>query len=309
MPVNKEELAKDLETPEYQTIVKETLAKKDFIIRTKDEETGFLDRYKTDVIEKEIPKKVADIHNQYDKDVKELFGLDRNQNEKSYDYMKRAASAKLSELQTYADKVKGLEEQIKKGDPTGAIAKKLEEAEAQYKNQLEAKDKELGDLRNKMSTTEKRSAVDTVYAGIKSAFKKDLPALFARTEKAILDEIYGRAGWSDVGGKQVLVLMNPDGTVAKDGSFNPITVESYLRGELKEVIEEKKAQGGAGSSGAPDPNAGKKSDEITKDNFIKPETVKTRDDLMTYMLSVGLKRGQNNFNEIWSTFSKDLPLA
>jgi hypothetical protein len=309
MPVNKEELAKDLETPEYQTIVKETLAKNDFVIRTKDEETGFLDRYKNDVIEKEIPKKISEVHSQYDKDVKELFGLDRNQNEKSYDYMKRAASAKLGELQSYADKVKGLEEQIKKGDPTGALGKKLEEAEAQYKAQLEAKDKELGELRGKMQSTERRSAVDTVYAGIKSAFKKELPPLFARTEKAILDEVYSRAGWTDIGGKQTLVLMNADGTVQKDGTFNPITVESYLKTELKEVIEEKRAQGGAGSSGAPDPNAGKNSNEITKDNFIKPETIKSKGDLMDYMLSIGLKRGEKNFNEIWDKFKADLPLA
>jgi hypothetical protein len=303
MPVNKEELAKDLETPEYQKIVSETLAKKDFIVRTKDEETGFLDRFKTDVIEKEIPTRIKAVHDQYDKDIKESFGIDREASEKTYDYLKRAAKTKLDEL---GGKVKTLEEQVKKGDPTGAYQKQLEEAEKKYQSELAKKDQELGEYRNKLTTTEKRSAIENVYAGIKSQFKKELPAFFARTERSLLDEALASSKVEEIGGKQVLVMTNADGSTKKDGQFNPITVESFLRAELKDVLDDKPGAGGAGSKGAPDKNKGIDPSKITLETFTMPETLKSRGELMDYMLELGLKRGTKIFDEIWTKHSKDL---
>lgn len=308
MPVNKEELAKDLETPEYQKLVAETLAKKEFIVRTKDEETGFLDRFKTDVIEKEIPVKIKAVHDQYDKDIKETFGLDRDQNEKSYDYLKRAGKAKLAELDGLRSKMITLEEQIKKGDPTGAFQKQLDEAENKYKTALAQKDQELTELRTKMTTTEKSSAVSTIYAGLKSAFKTSLPPLFARTEKGLLDEAVSRAAVIQDGGKSVLAMTNADGSPMKDAQFNVITVEAWLKAELKDVIDDKKPQGGGGSKGE-DPNKKDDPTKITVDNFVMPETVKAKTDLMEYMQSLGLKRGTEAFNKIWDKHSKTLTLA
>jgi hypothetical protein len=311
MPVDKVELAKDLETnPDYQNLAKETLVKKDFIVRTKDEEASYLNLFKTDVIEKEIPGRIKSVHDQYDKDAKELFGIDRDQNEKSYDYLKRAATTKLTGLQT---QIKTLEEDIKKGDPSGAIAKKLTEAENQYKAELAKKDAEITDLRTKFATTEKRGSVQSIYSDLKPSFVKNLPGWFARTEKSILDETLANSGPSqtlkDKTGAPVLVMMNADGTTRKDAAFNEITVEAFMRAELKDVIDPKFVQGGAGSK---DKGPGAEPIDpatITKDNFILPETVKTKDDLMTHLLSLGLIRGSAVFNEIWKVHAKDKALA
>jgi hypothetical protein len=305
MPVDKTELAKDLETPEYQGIVKEALEKKEFVIRTKADETAYLDRFKTDVIEKEIPTRVKGIHDQYDKDIKELYGVERAQDEKTYDYLKRVAKGSLTKLGEFEGKVKTLEEQIKKGDPTGALAKQLEEAENKYKAELSKYETKVKELETSQTRTEKRAAVSTIYAGIKIGFKKELPALFSRTEKAILEEVEASSVLKD--GR--LFMANPDGTIRKDAQFKEISVEDFLRTELKEVIDSGRNQGGSGSGGGGTPPAGVDPSTITADNFEMIADIKTKDDLMSYMLKLGLKRGEKVFNDIWNKHSKNLKLA
>jgi hypothetical protein len=302
MPVDKTELAKDLESPEYQELVKETLGKKDFIVRSKADETGFLDRFKADVIEKEMPARVKSIHDQYDKDTKELFGIDRNQDEKSYEYLKRAAKAKLGELDTLQGKIAGLEEQIKKGDPSGALTKKLEDAEKIYQAELKKWQDKANELEQRSTLTERKALVSTVYAGIKKDFKAALPPLFDRVERTLLQEAETLAVIKD--GK--LYLGDGNGGIKKDAQFNEITLEDYLKGELKDVIEVRRNQPGAGSgnpAGAPDPST------ITAENFERPVSVKTKQDLTEAMLKAGLKRGTKVYDDIWKKHAAGLPLG
>jgi hypothetical protein len=301
MAVDKTELAKDLDTPEYQAFVKEELAKKDFIIRSKDEETQFQTRFKTDVIEKEIPGKVKEIYDNLDKDIKTLYNIDRNQDEKTYDYLKRAATTRNTDYDNAKKEVAALKEQIAQGDTSGVVKKQLQEAEEKARIALETKDKELNELRTKHTTTEKKALLSDAYVGVKSKFKKELPSLFARTEKAILDEALSIAVIKE--GK--IYKGDGNGGIAKDGSFKEITLEEHLLAEFKEVIDTKAppkpgaGSGGAGKDGI-DPTT------ITKENFVRPETVKSRGDLMDYMLELGLARGTKQFNEIWAKFANDL---
>lgn len=305
MPVNKEELVKDLDSPEYQTIAKEALAKKDFIIRNKTEETAFLDRYKTDVIEKEIPSKINEVHSQYDKDIKELYGAERSQGEKTYEYLKRVATARNSEHQKAVDEVKVLKEQIKGGDPTGTIRKQLEEAENKVKTVIAEKDKELNEYKTKVSSTERVSQVRSVYSDLKGTFKKEKPALWDRTEKAILDEAFNQSVIKD--GK--LFMTNADGSIRKDAQYNEITVDAFLKNEFKDVVDPKYVQGGGGA--APkggEGNRGVDPKTVTEENFSAPESVKSRDDLVTYMMTIGLVRGSEQFNKIYKKHSEKLPI-
>lgn len=295
MPVNKEELAKDLETPEYQTIVKETLGKKNFVIRTQQEETELLDRHKKDVIEKEIPTKIKEVHDRYDKDIEEVYGAKRNQDEKSYEFLKRVAKANV-------DEVTRLKEEIKKGDPSGTLQKQLQEAEDRAKKAIEERDGKIKSLEQEITTTRKSSSVTQAYAGIKSRFKKDLPPLFDVTEKAILNEVTGNSVLKD----GVLYMANADGSIRKDTSFKEITVDAYLETQFKDLLEPAKPKGGTGSKNHDDPNAGKDVKSITKDNFVVPTEVTSKTQLMDYMLEKGLVRGTKQFTEIWDAFSKDL---
>lgn len=304
MPVDKTELAKDLATPEYQTIVKDELSKKEFIIRTKDEENAFQDRFKTDVIEREIPGKIKAVHDQYDKDTKELFGIDRNQDEKSYDYLKRAAKAKLNDYEGLKTEVTTLKEQIKKGDPTGTLQKQLEEAENKARVALEEKDKRIAALENEGSLTKKESKLINEYADIKATFKKELPPMFSITEKAILDNALKNSTLKD----GVLYATNSDGSIKKDASFKEVTVKDDLAVLFKDVVDSGKKQGGAGSGGGfqkgdVDPST------VTADSFILPDNIKFRNDLMTHLIELGIPRGTKQFDAIWAKHSAGLKAA
>jgi hypothetical protein len=297
MPVPKEELVKDLETPEYLTLVKEALAKKEFIVQDKTEHASYLDRYKSDVIEKELPSRVKAVHDSYDKDTKDLFGVDRDPNEKSYDYLKRAAKGKLTELEASAKKIQDLEAAIAKGDTSAAMAAKLEAEEKKFKTILREKDDKISALEKQSLVTSKSADIKLIYGEIKKSFVKQLPPLFARAEAAALDEVVNNSVVKE--GK--LYMSNPDGSIRKDASYNEITVEDYLKREFKDVIEVQKKQGGAGSppgggDGAVDPA------KLTPDNFPMKENIKTKAELTDYMLSLGLKQGTKEFQAIWTKF-------
>lgn len=301
MPVDKTELANDLATnPEYQTLATGELAKKDFVIRTKTDDVAYQERFRKDVIEKEIPGKIKEVHDQYDKDTKELFGIDRKQDEKSYDYMRRAAAEKLGGYDALKTEVNTLKEQIKKGDPTGALQKQLEETELRAKTAIEAKEKELTEYKSKYETTSKQTLLMTDYADVKKNFVKTLPALFDITERAVLDRAMANSVVKD--GK--LYAANADGSIKKDNAFNEVLLKDELAVQFKDVTDAQKVQSGSGSKkadGGPpvDPKT------VTVETFVMPDLVKSKDDLLMYMRSSGLLQGTKLFTDIWDKCVKD----
>lgn len=304
MPVNKEELIKDLDSPEYLNVVKETLIKKEFHVEPKAEREGFLERYKTNIIETEIPQRVKSVHDQYDKDIKEVFGADRNQDEKSYDYLKRVGRAKVQEAETIRGEVAALKEQLKGGDPSGTLRAQLEAAEQRARVAIEEKEKEITTLRQTQSQAEKQFAVNGVYANIRSQFKKELPPLFNRVEKSVLDDVIGNSAVKPVNGNNVLVMLNSDGTVRKDHSFKEITVEDYLKLEFKDLIDVKPAAG-AGSHN-PEPNLDVKS--MTAEEFgayLTPD-IDSKEKLMGKMRERGIAHGTALGNAIWKKYAVNL---
>jgi hypothetical protein len=302
MPVSKEELTKDLlENPEYQTLAKETLAKKDFIIQTKDEQTSYLDRFKKDVIEKELPAKVSEIYSNIDKDIKETYGIDRETQEKTYDYLKRVGKIKISDLEKSTLKIKELEEAIAKGDTSAAMKKKLEDEEHRFKIELKKREDKIQELETKVQTTSKSADVRAIYGDLKKSFVKQLPAMFTRAETAALEEAVRMSVAED--GK--LYMINSDGSIRKDSAYNKISVEDFLKAEFKDVIETKNPAGGAGSGGGKgsdpvDPKA------ITVENFPMKAEIKGRGALIEYMDSLGLKQGTQLYRDIYKKFSEPL---
>lgn len=296
MPVNKEELAADLATPEYQELVKKTLSEQKFVIRSAEEESAFQENFKKDVIEKEIPTRIKAVHDQYDKDVEELTGLKREQNEKTYDFVKRAIRINKESGATLQQKISELEKKIADGDNSGATKRLLEEAENKYKASLKEKEELIERLQNESRTTKTQALLSQDYAGIKSKFKATLPPLFDRTEKAILSEAQSLAV---IGEDGKLYVSDGQGGIKKDGSFNPVLMADWLRNEFKDVLDAGTPAGGAGSKGG-DPNAGTDPEKITAENFQIPAHVKSGGELIEYMLELGLKRGSDQFNKIWA---------
>lgn len=301
MPVNKEELATDLANPEYQEIVKTVLAKQEFVIQDKTTHTTFLENYKKDIIEKEIPARIKEVHDRYDKDANESFSdIKRLESEKSYDFIKRAAKIR-------ADELAQLREDLKNGDKSGVLKKRIEDLEIETKNALKLKDDEINHLKGETSTASKRIAVSNAYAEVRSSFLKSLPPMFDRTAKTILGEYETMAIIKD----GVAYVGNPDGTIKKDKSYNEIKIIDALKEEFKEVIDTKKGTGGAGSGAGTGGKTDVDPSKITLENFEMPEKVKTLLELDTHMMEIGLQKGTDVYNKIYKKFGMDskLPMS
>lgn len=292
MPVDKAELAKDLDSPEYQELVKSELAKKEFVIQDKATYNSTLEKFKTEGAHEQI--KV--VHDKYDKDIKDLFGIDRTTNEKSYDYLKRAAGEKLTGLTKQIDT---LNDQIKKGDPTGVLAKKLEEAENLYKTVIKEKDDAFNKLRGEADQAGKNVALTSIYAGVKSLFKKELPPMFAEIEKSVLNELL-----KDSVLKDGVLYLGEAGVPKRNKAFEEVKMEDHLKEKFKDVIDVKRIAGGGGS-GAGNGNEGKiDPNTYSKDNIVVPENVKTKSDLVGHLNELGIPRGTKQYNDIYSALSK-----
>lgn len=300
MPVNEQELVKDLDDPKYLKIVTDTLAAKKIEVLDEKAKTTLLDNFKKDVVEKEIPAHIERVHTQYDADLKTVFGDDykREANEKTYDALKRVGKAKLD---GFATKIADLEAQIKKGDPTGALTKKLQETEDQAKTTIEGLKTKITELEGGAASANKLARFNEVYGTIKAKFQKTLPPMFTQTEKAINSGIIANAVIKD----NVLYVGDGSGGIKKDASFKEITVESFLEGEYKDVIDIRKKQGGTGSEGGgkKDPTDNSIDPKtITKDNFEMPGNIKDPEELMTHLMEIGVPRGTKQLTEIWNKY-------
>jgi hypothetical protein len=305
MPVNKEELLKDLETPEYITLVKETLGKKKFVIQDEAEAAAFLDRYKKDVIEKEIPLKIKEVYDFMDREVKETSGIERETNEKTSDFIKRVLKTKGAEAAASMTKIKELEAAIAAGSTDPALKKKLEDEQQTFKTILKNKDKEIEDVRGEAVKYRKAADIKLIYGELKKNFIKTLPPMFATAEAATLDEV----ARNSVEKEGRLYMANADGSVKKDASYNEITVEDYLKAAFKEVIETKKTQGGGGSGGGNGGDPGTDPSKLTDENFPMRADIKTKAALMDYMVSLGLKQGTEQFTKIYAKYGRAMTLA
>lgn len=293
------ELATALEKdPAIQKVAVEALGKAKYIVQDEATHTAFKENLVKTEVEKVIGTKIREVHDQYDKDLKEVFGdkFVKNQDEKSYEALKRVGKSVLTELQT---KITTIEDQMKKGDPTGVLAKRLEEAELNYKNELAKKDTELSALRGQTETAAKSVALQTAYQSVAQKFIKNLPPFFTETKDTILNSLL-----KDSILKDGVLYVGENGIIKKDSGFNEIKIEDYLKVKFKDVIDTKPAAGGAGSGG----NGGAGKQDPTKwtvETYELPGGVTTPGDLLRRMAEDGLVRGTPLFNSIWAKLFDD----
>lgn len=277
--------------PEIQKAAIETLTKSNYAIRDQAAQTA----YEADLRKQEADRVASGIHTQYDKDLAELFGEDykRNQGEHTYEAMKRIGKAKI---QAYTTKVSELEAAIAKGDHSGALKKQLEEVQATFQRRVEELTNENTTLKTGAENGSKQIALQSAYSEISKNFLKTLPPMFDRTKKSIFDDIL-----KDVIVKDGVAYKGKNGVIDRD----PVTLKDYalvdyLKLEFKDVIDTKKPAGGSGSGGPGNGDPGLDPANITENNFIRAENVKSTEDLMTQMMALGIPKGTKEFNAIWN---------
>ena len=278
----------------------------DYVLRTSTEEQTFLENHKTSVIESELPKKVGEIHTQYDNDLFELFGERKKGDQKTYHFLKE----KFGSLKAKADKVTTLETEIaelRKGNPTDttrlAEIRELQNTITTLKN---THDKELADVLKNAQKLNIESDIKSARGSLK--FKKEIPAdAIDVYVNNVVAELSANAEFRD--GKAI--FLDPD---TKTPRRNPATMVPYTAAELlaermKSMIDTGIHQPGPGIKPGEKP-VNKTADGKFQVNFVRPATVSSLQKLGEYLIKEqGLKSTTPEYREAYKQLAEGLPLV
>lgn len=267
---------------------------KGFVIRTSEEDNTFKQNAASQGAETLFNQKIGDKtkewYNQLDNDVLSVTGIQRNQDEKSYDYNKRAHQSNLEKIKQLELTNKELEAKLSSGDTDGVWKSKYENVESEYQKNLKAKEEELNKLRGMTETFAKSQEIGKIFDPIKSMFKKDLPGYFQTHQDHILNEVISKSKQKDGNW-----IMTKDGeNELLDQNLAPIKVEDYLKQQFKDVFDEKRTQNGTGTG--QDQNF-----ETENGKVIVPADLDTRAKIQEYLATRGLVLGTKEYHEAYKT--------
>lgn len=300
-----QELAEALkETPSLMDIIKGVLKVEKVTVRSEAEETAFVTNLETTT----ISKKTKEHAEALEKDVKELTGIEKKDDqEKYYDYFKRAVTEKLGSVKKIEDELELLK---KSHTPSEADKKRITQLEdeltklkTETTTKLQAKEKEVLDLKV-------GGEIEVAMAKVRATYKQDIPAdIIKVVEDNLRAELIANAKYQDDG---VLTIIGSDKNVILDpATYKPQNVENIITERLKSVIDEGKKQTGAGSGeGTQGKNqqaqgaSGKAFTRLT----ATPASAKTKVQLSTHMLTLGYLQDSKEYQEDYDKFAATLPL-
>ena len=261
-----------------------------------------------------INTKIGELHGRYDEDVKTVTGIEKNQGEKSYDYVERVLGdfkSKIggaTELQTkitgYETEIATLKQQISEGKGDDVIRQQLKDAQtelATLKTQYDTDKQTWGNKEKEFSQQITSIQVDTQFekatAGLK--FKAGYPesvqkTLLSSAKSAILGTY--KPDWVEAGGTKVMVFRDAKGEIVRNkaNSLNPYTAQELISEQLKEVLDPGKKTTGTGTE---EPGKGGV-DTIEIVDIAGAKTQVQADEIIVkYLMQNGETRGSASFAE------------
>lgn len=259
-----------------------------------------------------IGNRIGELHSQYDKDVLEASGVAKQQDEKSYNYVKRVigdlkqkASGTESlnnQIVDLKNQIEGYKKTIAEGKGSEAIAQQLKDAQKQLKDTqdlFESKDKEWKDKYDKLNNQYQGSLIDTEFGkalqGIK--FKSVYPESVQKTlidsaKRSILATT--KPDWIEENGTKKLVFRDSSGNILNnpENKLNPYTPGELLRRELKDVIDTGRRQQGAGTRGG---SFGGSGNSTVLDLTGMRNQVEADELIEKHLMTLGFTRGSKEF--------------
>lgn len=287
-----EHLDKD---PEALNGVLSAVKEKGYNIRTSEEETTYRERLSKQIEDEKISPRIKEIYSQIDKDFSEVTGLEKEGNEKTYDYLKRAGKTLKEQYET-----------LKAGQKDPAeFEQKFKALEDNYKKALQEKDSAYQELQGKVSVAEKSSILNEVYAPLKGKFKGDMvnSSIFKSFEAQTKADVLKHSTIIEENGNRLLVATNAEGQPLQDSNLNYIPVEKVLQERFKEAIDEGRQQGGAGTGSAGKPHKGAES------GIIRPAEADTKVKVSRFLKEKHpeLKMGTKEYTTAWGELTEGLP--
>lgn len=296
--------------PELLNVVTGHLKSNKFVVQNEAEHQQFLTNHENVIVARKTGEHAATI----EKDVYDLTGIQKTGDEKYYEYLKRAFKDKIGDVEKLQGELKTLKE---KGGNTSEVdkqrivelEKKITETENGYKEKLTAKDKQLLD-------TQTEFAISAKLADIRAKYKANIPeSLIKLAEKAVTDELKGKARIMDVDGTPTLVFVDDKGAPVIDQTTMRAAGVEYFIGKadaLKDLIDPGKQQGGSGTPPGGPAGGGANGGEGGSGEAGKytglPATVKTKVGLTDHLKQLGIMDGTPEFSEIFDRDGANLPL-
>jgi hypothetical protein len=269
-----------------------------------------------------IGQRIGELHGQYDKDLKETFGMERNQGEKTYDYLKRVGKAFQDQngsdtLKKQIEDLTKERDELKKSVTDGKGDEQLRKDLADVQNRLSGLqsqyNKEKKDWESKVQEKEKEvlltrveNVLDQSITGLKFRDEKLIPEsvrklVIQTAKKAVLDA--GTPDWVDDGkGGKMLVFRDANGMTINNpnNTLNPYTAQELMMEHLKDIIEPNKPNTGAGGKGVPGATT------TTSLDLTGTRSQNEADDrITTFLMAKGLARGTEAFESEYSTIRKE----
>jgi len=261
----------------------------DFQVFTKDEHETFLTNYKETEVSKAIKKDILDVHSNYERDIKEVLGVEKESNEKTYDFLKRQLKGLKSDIQEKESKIVDLEKAVndKSGDEALKMAQSNYDAlQKKYQKTLDEFKAEKESQTNEINRVKLMNKADHALMGIKFLGNVPEDARRALIEIAKEDVIKDA---SFLNGN--VVFLDESGEPQRDDQYNIITMEARLKEKLKSIIDPGRQQKGVDIK-----------EPVTKDkdgktvvNVTVPDTVNSMAGLIEHLQTVGLVRGTDEY--------------
>lgn len=209
-----------------------------------------------------IATRIGQLHGQYESDIFNITGIQKNDGEKAYNYNKRVlaqfkeAADKATTLKADYEKVKteleNAQNAINNNSQDAALKQQLEDSKTQVKNlqkQLsEANANAAAEkvrLKVEYDTARVNSAIDNAMSGI--SFKDGITEPLQKALKAQAKaEIFAR-GKAEIDEKGTIIFRGEDGAVLTNpnNSHNPYTIQELLsETSIKDATANKQVSGG-----------------------------------------------------------------
>ena len=244
-------------------LTKETLQANEVLADLTPEQISAIEELSKNDEDAVIGAKVGEIHRKYDETILKATGIERDGDEKSYNYLARAGSTlrkKLEEASGYKAKVDELKAKLESGSADEGLKDQYENLKAELAQTKEQYTELQGKFAETQTEYEQRlfglqvdHELSQAVAGVK--MKADLPESASKVllQQAMASVKKNKADFIDDGqGGKRLVFRNEDGAIMNNpaNQLNPYTASELLKAELKSlgVLDEGKKQPGAGTT-------------------------------------------------------------
>lgn len=271
-----------------------------------------------------VGKAIGDQIGRIEQDILSASGMNKNEGEKYFDYMKRVVSSYKEghssvaglkeEIETYKTSIAELEDKIKAGQGGEALAQKLKDAETrlsslqtQYETEKTAWGDEKTGMQNEFNQFHVNSAFDALIPSMK--FKKEYPESVQKTlydaAKTSVMGMYS-TDWSGEGTDRKLIFRDKDGNIVGNpaNAMNPFSAKELMAAQLKDVLSTGQQGKGAGSNGGGNQNHPTIADLSTVKNRTEANNIIKR-----HLHEKGIPTGTREYNEKSAEILKSIDLS